>query len=749
MAAPRSTLALSAFMALGTLGLAALVLTRGAGPRTVADGACEVGSTHSVSADNAERAVSITDTPDGPVVLLVSQRAGHAVARALRVPAQGAPAELASAEADAPAGVSSLVDTPDGPAFATWRSGALTATVLASPRPRTVTFPRGESPPGRDAHPPAVSLAATRDGALTALLLWPPPFGLRAVTSRTTLESRDLLPRAAATQRDPALALSGDRVWVAMVETRGAATPRADLVLASHPAEPFDASPPTFARVAGLSPAAQHLGLLTRASGSLVARWSEPGGPRFVEVTPAAAPPAPARVDGDPGPWAMVDHPRCGLVAAWSRDGQLGVAPLDDAHRARPAVIARARPGAVYLATSGERVALASTSDEGVALTEVLLDPTCAPTTRPVALPRSVTAGATRIVNLQGDAARIVLALSLSPPDAPATDLRFVTLDANGARPLPAAATVPQGVGSMALLDPPAVMVSGANRGTLRLQRVGDVADDDPGEDLLLRDGHGLGEALLASRERHRVWVAYAAPVTGSDPFHEPGAVVLQSAIDGLEDGPRVDLTAAPLPRERFTEATLHALDGGDGGAARWGLTLGGRAAGSDDRPAGAFAAIYDGDFANSTTPTALVPEALADRSDRVRAARWSGSRLSAVVTGPRVGARFVSADVGRGEARGEALDAVAPSAIAAPSMVPWGDDAMVIWLDTSRADPTLRLRRFGPDGAPRGSARSLGDVIGAPLPDVTLPVRRTTTGFVTVFPTRHGPRMARVRCGR
>ncbi|MEZ4405917.1 MAG: hypothetical protein R3A52_05530 [Polyangiales bacterium] len=748
MAAPRSTLALSAFMALGTLGLAALVLTRGAGPRAVTDGACEVGSTHSVSADNAERAVSITDTPDGPVVLLVSQRAGHAVARALRVPAQGAPAELARAEADAPDSVSPLVDTPDGPAFATWRSGALTATVLASPRPRTVTFPRGESPPGRDAHPPSVSLALARDGALTALLLWPPPFGLRAVTARTTLESRDLLPRATATQRDPTLALTGDRVWVAMVETR--APSRADLVLASHPAEPFDASPPTVVRVAGLSPSATHLGLLTRASGSLVARWSEPDGPRYVEVAPAAAPSSPARVEGDPGAWAMVDHPRCGLVAAWFHDGQLGVAPLDDAHRARPAVIARARPGAVYLATSGERVALASTSDEGASLTEVLLDPTCAPTTRPVALPRSVTSGATRIVNLQGDADRVVLALSPSPADATTTELRFVTLDASGPRAYPAAATVPQGVGSMALLDPPTVMVSGANRGTIRLQRVGDVADDEPGEDLLLRDGHGLGEALLTSRARHRVWVAYTAPAGGSDPFHEPGGVVLQSAIDGLEDGPRVDVAAAPLPRERFTEATLHAIDAGDGGAARWGLTLGGRASSPDDpRPVGAFAAIYDSDFANSTTPTALVPEALADRSDRVRAAEWSGSRLRAVVTGPRVGARFVSADPSRGEARGEALDAVSPSAIAAPSMVPWGDDALVIWLDTTRADPALRLRRFGPDGAPRGPARSLGDVIGAPLPDVTLPVRRTTSGFVTVFPTRHGPRMARVRCGR
>ena len=104
-------------------------------------------------------------------------------------------------------------------------------------------------------------------------------------------------------------------------------------------------------------------------------------------------------------------------------------------------------------------------------------------------------------------------------------------------------------------------MAAGRARGSVMLRRVGDPGDrDEPGEDLLLRAMRGVDVALEASAARRRVWVA---DVSGAEetPFGPAGAVVIHSAIDTLEDGPRTEVRTATVPEADFPRMTLGPRD--------------------------------------------------------------------------------------------------------------------------------------------------------------------------------------------
>lgn len=779
MPVPRSTLVFSALLAAGTTAFTVYLFTHANSSRPVAPNSCNIRSSHSLSSDPAERALSLLDTPQGPISLLVTRRHGHTLVRCVRLSPRTAPQTLITAEADSPAAVSSLLSTPDGPTFATWRSGTLTATVLSQPSPHRITFPRLPPSPERPTATPSVSLSLTSDNTLQALLVWPEPYGLRRVTSRTTLESSNLFPLSNTTQLSPSLTLSRDRLWVSLLEETTPLTPSptapplTTLVFVSHPAAPFDPSPPVTLRLP-LTSTANNLSLTTLPSGDLLAHWTEPTGPHYLRFSPTVTTPTslptPISFPGDAQPWTLAVHPHCGPIAAWFRNNSLQISPLPSPSSplSHPLVLTNITPAPVFLSASSDRLTLATVQHSTVSLHNILLSVDCTPTAQPLPLPPPVLRAFTpasppRIVSLQSDNTRTVLAVTSAPPTATTTTVHFVTVTARQTTVFPPAATVSQSVGAMALLTPPTVVLSGSARGTLRLQRIDSNPDPDdpddndntPGEDLLLHDGHGPGDVLLASPELHRVWVAYTASPTTRDTFHQPRAVIVQSAIDALEDGPRIDVTAAPRPHLQFSTITATtarpAQNSPHGDTTALTFSASTPLPGQPCLP-GAFALTYDNSFANHTSLISLVSSDLADCTDRVRASLSLSQYLTAIITGPRLGTRIVSTNLSQpGTLTSTPLDTVSPRVIAAPTLIPWAGDTLAFWLDTTQEDPSLRVRRFSPDARPRGGAITLGQAIGSTFRDVTLPAAPgldPTTAFAVV-PTAHGPRLVNLHCAR
>jgi hypothetical protein len=759
-------------------GAATVAIRRAsAPPGGVGAGRCEVTATVSVTADVVDRPVSVVRGRALAWALVVapgSGAAGAARARVVRVPDEGA-AEVAWTGDVAHAGaISNLVATPEGVAFAVARGRAVTGYALGATGPaRERSFPRGESPPGRDAATPSLALAADDDGALMALARWPAPWGTRRISTRDVREGGPMTPRRRDVFARPDLAVAGDVVVVAEEHHAGSfvgeasVAPHAEVVVMdaapAHPdllatlCLPRDAGPARWPRVAA-DPA-------STVPGAVLA-WRDAQGIAVARVTRDAS-----------GAWGLsrsarlgeaprdeVSHDvstargRCGAVGAW-RDGDALVVRAVDLDAGAAGAAARAVlpagvpvPGAsprVRVERGGDRVVVATDTPAGVRAFDVAVAEDCAVTLAELALPAGF-AGA-RLAGAASAADRVVLAASPDGPDAAATRVRFATLAAvGGVRAEPPAETLPQGVTELGLFAGGIPVVAGRARGSVMLRRVGDPGDvDEPGEDLLLREMRGVDLALAASAARHRVWVA---DVSGDEetPFGPAGAVVVHSAIDTLEDGPRTEVRTATVPEADFPRMTL-APRGADG---LRGATWSG-AVGAGCVP-GAWASRHDGDDRGIEGSwrwmVPLVAEGERACGDRVHAAVWRGAAVSATLTGARIGARLVTATPGGAGVFTAPLDERAGARVRLPAVTSSGEGLFAAWLDGDPRSPAVRCRWFTREGRPRGEVMALGEITEAPTdtrPDDALPLAAGADGQVAlVLRTAHGPRLARIACG-
>ncbi|MFO0610697.1 MAG: hypothetical protein U0324_46475 [Polyangiales bacterium] len=769
----------AAVLALGVT-VAVKAVRQGGAPRGAGAGRCEVTATVSVTADPLDRPTSVVRGPSlawALVLAPVPGRSDGAVrVRAIRVPDDGAAEVAWSGEASSAAAVSNLVRTRDGAAFAVARGRAVTAYELSASGPaRERPFPRGESPPGRDAVTPALALAADGDGHLAALARWPAPWGTRRISTRDVREGGPMTPRRRDAFARPDLAVVGDVALVAQEHRAGTfvgggpEVTRAELaVLDAAPAHPDllatlslprDGGASSMPRVAPADPSSP-------ASGALVTWRDERGIAAARAVRDARGAWAPAqtmRVSDDRRDGAPHDvgsaRGRCGAVAA-CRDGDavaLRAFDLAEGRAGTPVRVALPAGAAVAgveprvrVERAGDRTVPAVDTAAGVRAFDVAVGDDCAATLAPVALPSGF-AGA-RLAGSASSAEKIQLVATPDAPDADETRARFAALPAGGGvRAEPAATTLGQGAAEVGLFEGGVPVVAGRARGSVMLLRVGDPGDDDgPGEDLLLRAMRGVDFALTASAERHRVWVA---DVSGDEetPFGPARAVVVHSAIDTLEDGPRTEVRTATVPEADFLRMTLGAPAPDGSRGATW------SGASGDGCVPGAWASRHDRDDRGLPVAsgawqwmTPLVPEASRACGDRVHAAVWRGDVLHAAVTGERFGARLVTAAPG-GEARATAFDERPEARVRQPAVDALGDGLFAAWLDGEARAPALRCRVFSREGAARTEVIHLGEVAAAPSDaavEGALPVSAGEGGVAVLLRTTHGPRLARVSCG-
>ncbi len=298
----------------------------------------------------------------------------------------------------------------------------------------------------------------------------------------------------------------------------------------------------------------------------------------------------------------------------------------------------------------------------------------------------------------------------------------------------------------------------GRARASSMLQPIDGARDEKGmGEDLLLRGMRGVDLAVDASATLHRVLVA---DVAGDEEtaFGPPRAVVLQSAIDALEDGPRTEVRTATVPHADFARITLSALS--NGADAAWGATL--SASTGSDCVAGAWATLRNADdrVINPSPPSRespwpwavpLVPQADRSCADRVLASHWEGTRIAATLSGERLGTRLVTGDVRTGSLRANPLDSSASARVRLASVTPATNGLLALWLDGDARAPTLRYRMFSRDGDARTEAVTLGEVTEAPgesAPGESLPLAGDGERYVAALRTVHGPRVARLSCG-
>jgi len=696
--------------------------------------------------------------------------------RAVRVPDTGVAETVWTGEAPGDGAVSKLARTRDGAAFAVARGRAITVYELtASGPPRERPLPRGESPPGRDAVTPSLALAAESegDGHLTLLARWPPPWGTRHLSTRDVREGGPMTPRRRDAFVHPDLALVGDVVLLAQERRKGTflEAPVRDrgvefVVMDASPAHPdllatlappHDAGPSSMPRVSLVDPAVPPRGALAawRDDHGLVAahvrrddhgHWTL-GAP--LRVSDDRRDGAPFDVGSLPGP--------CNGLLAW-RDGDAVVARAFEATGSTrvgpptqvslPAGVAVAGVDPrVRLERGGNRTVLAVDTAQGVRAFDVTVTDACALSLTPIGLPSGF-AGA-RLAGTASSGDRVALVATPDPPDAVETRAHFVTLPAaGGVRVHPAAETLPQGVSAMGLFEGGIAVVAGRAHGSVMLRRVGDAHDDEPGEDLLLRAMRGEDLAVEASAAHHRVWVA---DVTGDEesPFGPPRSVVVHSAIDTLEDGPRTEVRTATVPEADFAVMTLGVREGDGLRGATWSGSTG------EGCIPGAWASRHDRDDRGVTGTwqwmVPLVPEALRRCGDRVHTALWRGDTLHAAVSGERFGTRLVIVETGRGEARWLAFDERPGARVRQASIDRWGEGVFAVWLDGDPRAPAVRCRLFSREGSPRTGVIHLGEVLEAPVDaseDGAVPVSVGPGGIAVLLRTSHGPRLARVACG-
>jgi hypothetical protein len=761
------------------VGVAVMAVRRGATPRGVGDGRCEVTATVSVTADPLDRPTSVVRGASLAWALVLAPAPGKADGsvrvRAVRVPDDRAAEVAWEGEAPSAAAVSGLVRTRDGAAFAVARGRAVSAWHLGAAGPaREQTFPRGESPPGRDAVTPSLALAADDDGALSALARWPAPWGTRRLSTRDVREGGPMTPRRRDAFARPDLAVVGDVALVAQEHHAGPfvgdapAVTRAELVVMdaapAHPdllatvALPRDGGASSMPRVARVDPASPTSGALVtwRDDRGLVGARVARGARGAWEVAQTMRV-ADERRDGAPHDVTSA-RGLCGAVAAWRSGDDVVVRAFDlaqgragsPARVSAPvtASVAGAAPR-VRVERGGDRVVLAFDASAGVRAYDVAVADDCAVTLAPLALPSSV-AGA-RLAGSASSTVKVALVATPDAPDAASTRAVFVSLPAaGGVRMEPPAETLAQGVADVGVFEGGLPVLAGRARGSVMLLRVGDAADDDePGEDLLLRAMRGVDLAVEASAERHRVWVADVAGDEES-PFGPARAVVVHSAIDTLEDGPRTEVRTATVPEADFSRMTLGARGADGRRGATWSASAG------DGCVPGAWASRHDADDRGAAAGwqwmAPLVPESARACGDRVHAALWRGDVLHATVTGERFGARLVTGAVGRAEPRATPLDERGEARVRMPAVDVLGDGLFAAWLDGEARAPSVRCRRFSREGRALTEVITLGEVAEAPTdarPDDALPVSAGAGGNVAMLlRTTHGPRLARVSCG-
>lgn len=777
-------------------GVARLFLHLADRPTGLPPGRCEVETTSAVTAELRDQARSVIAHEGFTWVLVTAPEAPppRVAVRVVRIPPRGPGAVMFSGHARSVEAVTPFVMTPEGPAFAIADGREVKLRVFregAPNQPREVDFPRGESPPGRDALTPALALAVDETGVTSALARWPSPHGARRLHTRDTRESFAYTPRRRDRWHAPDVSVQGDVVYVAQERAIGnftdASVARTEVELAWMDAQPAVAALraviPLARGTEGHTPRVCALDASDVSRGVAVV-WRDGEGVTAARVgRPEAGrawqPEGTLRVADDR---AMRAHTldaapagACGHLAAWLRG---------DALVARTFDLTAGRTGAeatVAIGPSGEesaarvrvertqnRTFVATDSAQGVKVYEAVMTPECALSLRPVALP--ATGAATRVVGFAASGDRAVLAYALTPAGAPEARVGLVTLWDDGRAAVGrAAAVVPMGAVDMTLLDGNVPVIVGPAHGSVQLLRLDDPGDDDePGEDLLLRNMRGAELAIASSFPLKRVWVADVAGDEEND-FGPPGAVVVHSAIDGLEDGPRTEVRTSVAPDAELARITLDAItragDGGEGGA--WATTWSGGMTTPDTGACvpGAWVSLRSrvDDRAITFAPApqespwpwarALVPADVRACGDRVQSVVWNGSFVAATLRGERLGARLALGDVATGEVRTVALDARQGARPQVASVVRAGAGYLAVWLEGASRSPSLRYRMFAADGSARGEVGVLGEITESPSDTLDaadgMPLAHAGGDrWVTVMRTIHGPRVAKLKCG-
>jgi hypothetical protein len=293
------------------------------------------------------------------------------------------------------------------------------------------------------------------------------------------------------------------------------------------------------------------------------------------------------------------------------------------------------------------------------------------------------------------------------------------------------------------------------------LQRVGDRDDDgEAGEDLLLRDLRGVDATVLASAALRRVWVADVAGDQEA-PMRPARSVMVHSAIDGLEDGPRVEFPTALPPSVEVERVTLDAVTvSRDGQSVRaFASTMSGGVAGPSCVP-GAWAfwrrAVGEAPLplrapgAPLAHGRALVPEADASCGDLVLAVSWKATRVAAVVRGVGFGVRLVAGDIDAGEPRFAPLEPAGVRVLGA-TLARTADGLVALWTVRRNGSAALRYRLFSDEGEARSLAGDLGELLAAEDDARSSRMAATATGpreLAAALATTHGPRLFQVRCG-
>lgn len=766
-----------------TLALSALRAP--AGQRAVAPGACEVTWSLSLGADAADLPQAITAFRGALWAATVNPAAGvgarSAKVRLLQVRDGQRYQEAMTSHAGSADAVSGWIADGAGVhlAVAAGRAVRLLSPLASGPKERA--FPQGAADAARDARTPSLAAAREPDGTPTVLARWGHGFAPRRWRLRDTYESPPWMPPRPDRFAAPDLAVVGESLLVAQTrrpgDWSGAGEGPSRVELATLATDPFRAETPRLITLSregapGFDPRVALLDPNAPSRGAAVA-WRDAMGVILTRVVEEGTwqPREFMRVSDEPGGGVRaVDlasiQGACGTLVAWRRGDALALRAADvTAGRAGPVLTV---PGAATTETSrvraargGARTFVAFDGAGGPRAIEVTQGADCALTARPLLLPRAFPAGA-RVAGFDGDRMRAVLAVTDAAPDAAQTPLAFATFDGAGGsvRAAPPAETVAQGVTELSLLDGDVAVVAGRARGSVRLQRVGDRDDDgEAGEDLLLREARGEDLALVASAALRRVWVAdVSGPVAA--PLRPANAVIVHSAIDGLEDGPRVELPTAeppPLDAGRITlDAITLSRDGRDVSA--WASTA--SASAGEGCVPGAWAMLRRADTdaalplrvpgAPWAEARALIPTSDARCGDRVLSVAWRGTHIAAIVRGEAAGVRLVAGDVDAGPPRGVPLERPGAQVLSA-SVVRMDRGLLALWTVRQGRGAALRYRRFDDDGAPRGEAASLGELLAAE--DDARASRMASAATepgeaATVLATTHGPRVFHVRCG-
>lgn len=769
-------------------GVARLVLHFADRPTGLPPGRCEVETTSAVTTElrDQPRAVMVHEGFTWVLVTAPEAPPPRVGVRVVRIPPRGPGAVMFSGHARSAEAVTGFVMTPEGPAFAVADGRDVKLRVFresAPNQPREVAFPRGESPPGRDALTPALALTQDETGVTSALARWPSPYGVHRLHTRDTRESVAYTPRRRDRWHAPDVSVQGEVVYVAQERAVGnftdASVTRTEVELAWMDAQPAVAALraviPLARGAQGHTPRVCALDATDTSRGVAVV-WRDEAGVSAARV----GRPEPGRVWQAEGTLRVADDRAmrahtldvapagaCGHLAAWLRGDAL-VAHVFDLTAGRAGAEAT-----VAIGPSGEenaarvraertqnRTFVATDTAQGVKVYEAVMTPGCALTLRAVALPATGTGA--RMVGFAASGDRAVLSYALTPAGAPEARVGLVTLWDDGRAAVGrAAAVVPMGAVDMTLLDGNVPVIVGPAHGSVQLLRLDDPGDDDePGEDLLLRGMRGAELAIASSFPLKRVWVADVAGDEEND-FGPPGAVVVHSAIDGLEDGPRTEVRTSVAPEAEFARITL------DAGAGAWATTGSGGVATPDtgacvpgawvslrarvdDRPITFTPAPQDSPW---PWARALVPADVRACGDRVQSIVWNNSFVAATLRGERLGARLALGDVTAGEVRTVALDERQGAQPRVASVARAGAGYLAVWLEGASRSPSLRYRMFAQDGSARGAVGVLGEITESPSDTLDavdgMPLAHAGGDrWVTVMRTIHGPRVAKLKCG-